>query len=78
MPLKANPRLFAEAELLSKADPSPTPELLQQHYSNSPDCFWRRVDWRGRKGEEPSPAAIRETWGRWNKAAPVEHYVEYS
>jgi hypothetical protein len=55
-------RLFREAELLAKATPTPTPEAIRQHYG--PRGWWRAHDWRGRKGEQPTPGAIRETWAR--------------
>jgi hypothetical protein len=65
MPFEPNKgRLFKEAGLLAKAQPVPTPDLLRLHYSG-PACFWRKEDWRGKKGERPTPPAIRETWGQW-------------
>ena len=59
-------RLFREASELAKIDPPPTPELLREHYNGRADCFWRLKDWRGKKGENPTPAVIRETWGQWD------------
>lgn len=56
-------RLFKEAKLLSKATPTATPELIEQYYDN--DGWWEKEDWRGKKGDLPSPHAIRETWGQW-------------
>lgn len=73
--LKANPRIFAEAELLAKASPSPTRELLVEHYNGRPDCYWRQRDWRGKKGEDPTPAAIRESWGKWVSATATGGYA---
>ena len=61
-------RLFREAKLLSKAEPTPTPELIKEHYNGRPECYWRKHDWRGKKGENPSPATIRETWAQWETA----------
>ena len=58
-------KLFAEAKRLSVAQPTPTPELIQQHYNGHADCYWRKIDWRGKKGDDPNPATIRETWGKW-------------
>lgn len=66
MNLQANSaRIFREAKLLSKATPTPTPELIEQHYNGNSAAFWRSHDWRGQKGNAPTPSAIRETWGRW-------------
>lgn len=71
--------LFKEAEALSKAQPTPTPELLRQHYTG-PKSFWRTQDWRGQKGDRPSPAAIRKTWGQWAAAPviPATTFIEYT
>lgn len=63
--------LFAEAKLLSKATPTPTPELLKQHYNGDPASFWRSRDWRGKAGENPIPSVIRKTWGQWGEPAPA-------
>lgn len=64
-------RLFREAKELSTAQPAPTPELVKQHYNGNPAAFWKRDDWRGQKGQLPTPGAIRETWGKWAaKPAP--------
>jgi hypothetical protein len=62
-------RLFSEAKTLSKAQPMPTPELIRQHYNGNVNCFWRARDWRGKKGELPTPAAIRQTWGQWSEVS---------
>lgn len=58
-------RLLKEAKVLGKASPKPTPELLQQHYGLDCESWWFKVDWRGQEGEDPSPATVRETWGKW-------------
>lgn len=64
MDLEANKgRLLKEAKILEKASPSPTPELIGAKYG--PGGWWYLNDWRGKRGEAPSPATIRETWGRW-------------
>ena len=66
MPLEPNRgRLFREAEQLAKAIPEPTPELVSENYNSNPKSFWKLHDWRGQKGQNPSPANIRETWGAW-------------
>jgi hypothetical protein len=65
-------RLFSEAKQLHKAQPIPTPDLLRLHYNGRPECFWRRDDWRGKKGQNPTPWAIRQTWGQWAAAAPAD------
>lgn len=70
MNLEANRgRLFGEAKLLAAAVPPPTPELIRQQYNGRADCYWRKQDWRGKQGQDPSPFAIRETWGKWEAAA---------
>lgn len=65
-------RLLAEAKRLSAGTPPATPELLRQHYNGHPQSFWRSQDWRGKKGEAPNPATIRETWGQWALAPMIE------
>lgn len=52
-------RLLREAKVLQESA-----EHLRQYYG--PDSWWYQNDWRGKKGEKPTPATIRETWGRWN------------
>lgn len=52
-------RLLKEAKALQESADS-----LRQYYG--PDSWWYQNDWRGKKGEKPTPATIRETWGRWN------------
>lgn len=65
--LEANKgRMMREAKLLSKASPPPTVELIKQHYNGNKSAFWKSTDWRGRKGQRPTPSSIRETWGQWN------------
>ncbi len=58
--------LCKEAKLLLMGTPMPTPELIHRHYNGDPAAFWRRVDWRGQKGQNPTPYAIRQTWGQWS------------
>ena len=70
MDLEANKgRLLKESQLLAKANPPPTPELVKEHYG--PSSWWYREDWRGKKSEAPNPAAIRETWGKWPQQEKV-------
>lgn len=79
MDLKANRgRLFAEAKLLSAATPTPTPDLLKQHYNGNPRSFWRGQDWRGKQGQDPSPANVRETWGKWSSDSARAYNPELS
>jgi len=79
MDLESNKgRLFREAKLLSTADPTPTPDLLRQHYNGDQASYWRRADWRGRAGQDPSPSTIRETWGKWGTPPPAENFIDYN
>ena len=59
-------RLFGESKQLSRAEPKPTPELIRQYYDA--DSWWYTSDWRGKRGEFPTPAMIRQTWGQWDVA----------
>jgi hypothetical protein len=68
-------RLLKEAKQLLDATPPPTPDLLTQYYGCDPtaeiqSAWWWMSDWRGKNGEWPTPAQIRETWGQWTKKAP--------
>jgi phage replication O-like protein O len=70
MDLKANHgRLFREAKMLSSATPPPTAALIEKNYNGDPAAFWKSVDWRGKKNQTPTPAAIRETWGQWESSS---------
>lgn len=72
MDLEANKgRLMREAGILSKANPPATPELLKEHYNGSENSYWQSQDWRGKKGQHPTPANVRETWGKWTAADGV-------
>ncbi len=63
-------RLRREAKRLSgAADPVPSADLVREHYGTG--GWWWSGDWRGAKGDHPSPANIRETWGRWSKVGPA-------
>lgn len=57
-------RLFREAKLISSVPGFDCP-LLRDKYG--PGGWWYKADWRGMKGEPPTPAAIRGTWGQWAK-----------
>ena len=59
------PRLLREAKLLAKATPRPTPDEIRGRYGAG--GWWGRGDWRGRKGERPTLALVRETWGAWSR-----------
>jgi len=69
-------RLLKEAKLLlSCTDPAPEPALLIQHYGydghvKEQAAWWWVTDWRGQRGEWPTPATVRETWGQWAIAPP--------
>lgn len=62
-------RLLREAKQLTAAACPPAAGDLRAHYQ-APDAWWWKHDWRGKKGQRPTPAAIRETWGAWDKEAP--------
>lgn len=68
-------RLLREARLLEKATPSPTPELIRESFSGAAS-FWAS-DWRGAKGQRPTPATIREVWGRL-LSTPEASEVEFN
>lgn len=68
-------RLLKEAQLMAKAEPHPTPELVAEHYEGM-GSWWFTQDWRGRKMERPSPPTLRQTWGMWDKEKPQEIPVE--
>lgn len=63
-------RLLKEASQLRAASPPPTPEEVRLRYGH-PAGWWWANDWRGQKGEYPSPATLRETWGRWLRPTPT-------
>lgn len=65
-------QMLREAKTLSECNPPATPELLRTHYGeNRTTCWWWSHDWRGKKGEDPTPATVRATWGKWLYQAPV-------
>ena len=77
MDLEANrPWLLREAKILARATPPPTSDLIRGRYGVG--GWWYRKDWRGKKRELPTPAIVRETWGKWARmrsdspAIPVE------
>jgi hypothetical protein len=59
-------RLFREAKLFK------VEEIPQIQKDYSPGGAWYLHDWRGQKGEAPTPNLIRETWNKL-KPAPVPH-----
>lgn len=76
MDFKANQgRLLREAKTLTGCDPPATPALVTLHYGavtgGEQTAWWWVCDWRGKGGEWPQPATIRETWGKWDKPGPV-------
>ena len=64
--------LVREAKSLLSASPPATPELVRQHYNGNPSAFWKAHDWRGKKGQPPTPAQVRQTWGQWESVSPPE------
>ncbi len=57
--------LLSEARKLSRAkppSPPPTPDLILFVYGR--DGPWYRDDFRGKKGEPPTPSQVRQTWMR--------------
>jgi hypothetical protein len=59
-------RLIAD---LRKSGPDPTLALVEEKYTR-PDSWHYRHDWRGKQGQPPNFASIRESWGVWAEAAP--------
>ena len=53
-------RCFRRAGELLRATVKPTPDAIRAFYGRN--GRWRRDDWRGRKGDKPSPEIILETW----------------
>lgn len=53
-------KLLHEAHMLLRSKTPPTPELLTSLYGEG--GAWYEHDWRGKKGESPTPELIRETW----------------
>lgn len=52
--------LMAEARRLSLATPSPTPQLIDQHYGVG--GTWYLKNYYGKLGNSPRPSQIRQTW----------------
>lgn len=52
--------LIAEAKQLSKATPTPTPDLVREHYGEG--GTWYLVNYFGKQGHHPLPHQIRGTW----------------
>lgn len=69
-------QLFREAKSLitSSASIPVTPELLRANYNGH--GYWTEHDWRGQKGQRPTPAQIRQTWGKWLTAPRQKHAGE--
>jgi hypothetical protein len=63
-------KLSKQAKEMLKASPPATAELITLQYNGHTDGYWRSVDWRGRKGELPNLATIRDTWGKWVQLVP--------
>ena len=60
MQLDKNKRLFREAKILGAV----TPADVRASYGAG--GWWYTHDWRGKKGQRPTPAQVRETWGQWS------------
>jgi len=58
-------KLISDAKTLIDADPGITAAEVRVRYG--PGGWWWSDDWRGKKGDFPAPANIRETWGQWSK-----------
>jgi hypothetical protein len=75
MPLKPNEgRLLREAQQMHGVDPPATPAEVRDKFGVQEDglSWWYRDDWRGQKGQRPTPAQVRENWGKWQlPPAPV-------
>lgn len=57
-------RLLKETSALMKStNPIPTLELIEEKYGA--DGWWYRSDWRGLKGQKPTPSTLRQSWGQW-------------
>jgi hypothetical protein len=74
-------RIFKRAKDLLLASVSPTPERIREIYG--PGGEWYRKDWRGRKGDAPTPENILETWGFFTASIPDERedrckYLQYN
>jgi hypothetical protein len=61
-----NGRLFKAAMNLQGAEIRPTPQLIQEAYGAS--GWWYGYDWRGHKGDLPTPENICATWGQDRRA----------
>ena len=84
-----DPQLWGRAAALGKKlrdNFGATLPEVHAHYTPTPDSDgwnWWASDWRGLRGQHPTPAQVRETWGKWDKvaAAPsrmdgVLNYIE--
>jgi len=63
-------RLFKEAKTYNPGDD------IQIRRDYSPGGAWYKLDWRGKKGERPGLAQIRETWGSLKRPVIEEHWEE--
>jgi len=61
-------RIFRRAKQLLLATIPPTGDLIRALYS--PGGWWYRSDFRGKKGDKPTPEWILQTWPEAN-AAPT-------
>jgi hypothetical protein len=64
-------QLFREAKLIA---PKANAEYILAHYGQ--DGEWYINDWRGKKGERPTPSSIRQTIGSFNGGAGKEYYTD--
>ncbi len=59
-------RLARATRRLARSKDAPfSIEALRERYS--PGAWWYERDWRGQKGQPPTPEAVVETWGRWQQ-----------
>lgn len=66
--LKKKMCLDNAADLVKLAQPPATPELIRERYNGG--GWWYANDWRGKKGDPPNLATLRETWGQWGFEPP--------
>jgi len=61
---KRQKQQLGQSSKLLKDKAGATPEQIEAFGS-----WWYADDWRGQKGQPPTPAQVREVWGRFKKSA---------
>jgi hypothetical protein len=74
-------RIFKRAKDLLLASVPPTPDRIREIYGHG--GTWYRKDWRGRKGDAPTPENILETWAFFaasvsDDTADRHRYAQYN